>query len=386
MDNVQNGAGSITWSDVQDWNQYDGIEIANHGSTHTNAATMESIYHEVVDGRRNLEAAMPRVAVETWQEHGSAYLIAGDLDGDTGLDLGRTPEAFMESYAGRLVMAEHAVVEGKTGSFYPPLTGSPQIGQSHYSLDRDTASSAIGVIQYAQQVGRGMTGYMHPGLMDQVNIGGSLYPVTYNGDGSVDFEGTHYATEAEFRTAQDTAGNIVHMPTKDFRAICEWLAQERDAERLVVMTAAGGGFADKRSNHRENLLVNPDFSADWSYLGGWTVDGTGPAMTATSDANAQPLSQAMLLHTRFGWAMGAAHELLVWAKADTATTLTLSMEQLGNPGNWKAEKIHQVPGDGVLRPYRLNLTLPRDPSVSQMRVYLGGPNLAIQGEPILAAI
>lgn len=381
MGNEQNGGGTITWADVEAWNQYDGVEIANHGSTHTNAATMDTIYHEVVDGRRNLEAAMPRVAVETWQEHGSAYLIAGDLEGDTGLDLGRSLEAFTESYAGRLVMAEHAVVEGKAGSFYPPLTGTPQIGQSHYSLDRDTTASTIETIQYAQAVGRGLTGYTHPGLMDMVNIDGSLFEATYNGDGSVDFEGTHYATEAEFRTVQETAGNIVHMPTKDFRAVCEWLATERDAGRLMVMTAAGGGFAEKRSDHRENLFIRDSWAG-----AGWTSTGTGDSYTATSTSGAGPMFQTMLLFTRFGWAMGAAHEVVVYAKADAETTLTLSMEQLGDPSNWNTERVHTVPGDGVLRPYRLNLTLPRDRSISQMTVRVGGPSLTIEGEPMLAAI
>lgn len=389
LSNEQNGGGSITWSDVQAWNQYDGVEIANHGSTHTNASTMDSIYHEVVEGRRNLEAAMPRVAVETWQEHGSAYLIASDLPGDTGLDLGREPKNFFESYAGRLVLAEHAVVEGKNGSFYPPLTGRPQIGQSHYSMDRQTASEAIATIQYAQSVGRGLTGYTHPGLMDQVNIGGSLYPATYNADGSVDFQGTdatstHYATEAEFRTAMDTAGNIVHMPTKDFRAICEWIAAERDADRLMVMTAAGGGFADKRSNHRENLLA-PRL-ADWSSTTGWTEAGEGATQVWTSGPTSTRITQGMLLYTRFGWAMGAAHELLVYAKADVETTLLLRMEKMGDPQTWATQKEYTVPGDGVLRPYRLPLTLPRDRTITQMTVYVGGASMEIHGAPLLAAI
>lgn len=389
MSNEQNGGGSITWSDVQAWNQYDGVEIANHGATHTNASTMEGIYHEVVEGRRNLEAAMPRVAVETWQEHGSAYLIASDLPGDTGLDLGREPKNFFESYAGRLVLAEHAVVEGKNGSFYPPLTGRPQIGQSHYSMDRQTAAEAISTIQYAQRVGRGLTGYTHPGLMDQVNIGGSLYPATYNEDGSVDFQGTdaastHYATEAEFRDAQTAAGNIVHMPTKDFRAICEWLAAERDADRLMVMTAAGGGFADKHHARRENLLM-PSL-ADWSSTAGWSETGEGESQVWTSTGSATRVTQGMLLYTRFGWAMGAAHELLVYAKADVETTLLLSMEKMGDPQTWVTSKEHVVPGDGVLRPYRLPLTLPRDRTITQMTCYVGGPSMEIHGAPVLAAI
>ena len=389
LDNPQNGGGSITWEDVQDWNQYSGIEIANHGATHTNASTMESIYHEVVEGRRNLEAAMPRVAVETWQEHGSAYLVASDLDGDIGLDLGREPRNFFESYAGRLVMAEHAVVEGKNGSFYPPLTGRPQIGQSHYSMDRQTAAEAIATTQYAQSVGRGLTGYTHPGLMDQVNVGGSLYPATYNEDGSVDFQGTdedptHYATEAEFRDAMATAGNIVHMPVKDFRAVCEWLAAERDADRLMVMTAAGGGFADKHHDRRENLLM-PRL-ADWSSTSGWAETGEGESQVWTSTESATRVAQGMLLYTRFGWAMGAAHELLVYAKADVETTLLLRMEKMGDPQTWATQKEHTVPGDGVLRPYRLPLTLPRDRTITQMTVYVGGPSMEIHGAPLLAAI
>lgn len=388
-----NGAGSIPWSEVQDWNQYDGIEIANHGSTHTNASTMKTIYHEVVDGRRNLEKAMPRVAVETWHEHGSAYLIASDLAGDTGLDLGRTPEAFFESYAGRLVMAEHAIVEGKTGSFYPPLTGHPQIGQSHYSMDRQTSQESIDTIKYAQAVGRGLTGYTHPGLMDGVNIGGKIFYATYNTDGSVDLaypagSSTHYDTEQALRDWATTNGHIVHMPVKDFRATCAWIAAERDAGRLMVMTAAGGGFADKSHARRENLLVSPTFedTSQWGSLTDWTITSAGPNVVLKSGPAATRFTQSMLLFTRFGWAMGATHELLVKVKAATATELLLRVEETGNATNWVASKNYSVPGDGVLREYRLNLTLPRDRSITQMTVYIGGASMEIHGPPLLAAI
>lgn len=390
LDNPQNGGGSITWADVQDWNQFDGIEIANHGATHTNASTRDAIYHEVVDGRRLLEAAMPRVAVETWQEHGSAYLQASDIPGDPGLDIGREPHNFTESYAGRLIMAEHAVVEGKFGSFYPPVTGRPQIGQSHYSLDRHTAASSIETIQYAQRVGRGLTGYTHPGLMDMVNIDGSLYPATYREDGTVrldypsEAQPGEFNTEADLRSYVDTLDGIVHMSVRDFRETCRWIAAERDADRLMVMTAAGGGFADKRSNHRENLLV-PEL-AEWSYTSGWTETGEGAARVWASDASAIRLTQGMLLYTRFGWAMGAAHELLVYAKADVETTLMLRLEKMGDAGTWATQKEHTVPGDGVLRPYRLPLTLPRDRSITSMTCYVGGPSMEIHGAPVLAAI
>lgn len=390
LSNVQNGAGSIPWTQVQDWNQYDGIEIANHGATHTNASTRDAIFHEVVEGRRLLEAAMPRVAVETWQEHGSAYLQASDIEGDIGLNIGRAPENFTESYAGRLVLAEHAVVEGKFASFYPPVNGSPAIGQSHYSFDRDTAAQAIETIQYAQSVERGLSGYTHPGLMDQVNIDGSLYPVLYREDGTArldypsEAEPAEFNTEADLRNYVDNLDGIVHMPTKDFREVCAWLAAERDAGRLMVMTAAGGGFADKRSNHRENLL--PASLSEWSSDAGWSETGTGAAQVWTSDATATRVTQGMLLYTRLGWAMGAAHELLVYAKADVETTLLLRMEKMGDPATWATGKEYTVPGDGVLRPYRLPLTLPRDRSITSMTAYVGGPSMEIHGPPLLSAI
>jgi peptidoglycan/xylan/chitin deacetylase (PgdA/CDA1 family) len=396
LSNSQNGGGSITWAHVQDWNQYDAVEIANHGATHTDASTTETIYHEVVEGRRLLEAAMPRVAVETWQEHGSAYLIATDVPGDTGLNLGRTLSSFTESYAGKLVMAEHAVVEGKCGGFFVNLNGTPQVGQSHYSIDRSTDAEAIAQVSLAQDFERGITLYVHPGLLDTVLVNSNLWPATYNGDGSVDVTDPatsnvqHFATETEFRDWATAGGHIIYMRSAHLAALCAHLAAERAAGRVMVMTAAGGAFADKSHARRENLLVKPGFTTGfetwWSNRTGWTVTNPGPGVTLTSDGTAGPMSQGMLLHTRFGWAMGAAHELVVKAKAGAATTLTLSVEQSGNPTNWKTEKVHAIPGDNTAREYRLNLTLPRDTTITQMTVRIGGPNLTIEGPPLLAAI
>lgn len=392
----QNGAGSITWEHVQDWNQRYGIEIANHGSTHTNASTAETIYHEIVDGRRNLEAAMPRVAVETWHEHGSAYLTASDIDGDIGLNLGREPKNFFESYAGRLVLAEHAVIEGKTGGFFHPINGDPQLGQSHMSMDRDTAASCIGQVTTAQTLGRGLTMYWHPGSMNNVLVGGKNWPYEEQLDGSyivtnpADGATQTFATEDELRTWAATEDHIVFMSYKDFDVFCAHLATERDAGRLMVMTAAGGAFADKTHDYRENLLVKPDFtdgySSWWSGMSGWTVANPGPDVTITSTSGAGQMNQAMLLHSRFGWAMGAAHELLVRVSATTDTTLTLRAEQMGNPTNWNVGETFTVPGDGVARDYRLNISLPRDPSITQIRWFMGGPSMTIHGAPLLAAI
>lgn len=393
---VANGEGTITWEDVQDWNQRYGIEIANHGSTHTNPDTAAGIYHEVVEGRRNLESAMPRVAVETWQEHGSAYLTAADIDGDIGLNLGREPRNFFESYAGRLVLAEHAVVEGKTGGFFHPLSGSPQIGQSHYSADRSTSAQAIAQVDTAQALERGLTLYTHPGSMNNVLVGGKNHPYEEQADGSFVVTNPADGTTRKFDTEQDMRdwasknGHIVFMSYRDFDVLCAHLAAERDAGRLMVMTAAGGAFADKSHDRRENLLVKADFtdgySTWWSGTAGWTVANPGAEVTLTSTSSAGQLNQGMLLHSRFGWAMGAAHELVVRVSANTETTLTLRAEQMGNATNWNVGETFTVPGDGVARDYRINITLPRDPSITQIRWFIGGPSMTIHGAPLLAAI
>ncbi|PWH05287.1 hypothetical protein DEO23_14565 [Brachybacterium endophyticum] len=384
----QNGGGSITWDDVQAWNQYDGIEIANHGSTHTNASTREAIRHEIMDGRRNLEAAMPRVAVETWQEHGSAYLIASDIEGDEGLDLGRTLDAFTQSYAGRLVMAEHAIVEGKVGGFYPALSGSPQIGQSHFSIDRQRSAQTIATVQFAQRAGRGVTIYLHPGLLDTVRVGNHLWAVSYGADGSRTLTPSipgggalTFTDDAALRAWAAANGHIVHQTSADFTATCAWLEAERDAGRIMVMTAAGGGFADASHARRENLLVRDLWQGS-----AWARSGSGRDFRAVSTPRAGAMSQRLLLYTRFGWAMGAAHELVVLARAQSTTSLMLSVEQLGNPDNWCSTRTFTVPGDGKLHTYRLNIALPRDRSIPQMIVRVGGPDLTIEGEPQLVAI
>ena len=397
MNNVQNGSGSITWGHVQDWNQYDGIEIANHGSTHTNASTRESIFHEVVDGRRNLETAMPRVAVETWQEHGSAYLTASDIPGDIGLNLGREPKNFFESYAGKLILAEHAIIEGKCGGFFTNLTGHPQIGQSHMSIDQSTAAQAIGQVDTAKQFQRGVTLYVHPGLMDTVLVGGKAWDVTYNPNGSIvvtdpaTSSTTPFADEAAYQSWATTNGHTIYMRTSYFRELCAYLAAERDAGKLLVMTAAGGGFADKNHARRENLLVNPGFETTpaswWTGTSSWTITSPGDSVVLKAPASAGTLTQGMLMHSRFGWAMGATHELVVKVRSSSAASLTLRMEKLGDAATWQVEKVHAIPGDNTVREYRLNLTLPRDPSITQMSIKISGDNgLEIVGKPLLAAI
>ncbi|MEH0147468.1 polysaccharide deacetylase family protein [Corynebacterium sp. Q4381] len=392
----QNGSGSITWEHIQDWNQYKCIEIANHGSTHRDQSTTEGIFHEIVNGRRNLEKAMPRVAVEAWQEHGASYFYNGDIDGDIGLDLGRTLANYTDSYAGQLVLSEHAVVEGKSGGFFHPLTGTPQIGQSHFSFDRSTAAEMIAQVDTVETVGGGVTLYAHPGSMQNVLVGGKNWPWAKLPDGRVTLTDPKngavqtFASEQALRDWAGANGNIVFASFDDFDVFCAELARRRDEGRLMVMTATGGGVADSSHARRRNLLVKPDFTDGhkdwWTYMTGWTVTNPGPDVTLTSTGSAQPLGQSMLLYSRFGWAMGAAHELVVTASATTPTTLTLQMHQLGKPENWNAQREFEVPGDGKKRAYRLNLTLPRDKDISQMTIRIGGPSLTIHGAPLLAAI
>ena len=180
------------------------------------------------------------------------------------------------------------------------------------------------------------------------------------------------------------------MSYEHFDELCRYLADEREAGRLMVMTAAGGAFADKSHSRRENLLAKADFTdgymAWWSGTNGWEVSSPGADVKLTSTPDAGKLNQAMLLHSRFGWAMGAIHELLVRASANEDTVLELSAEQMGNSENWNVGDTFSIPGDGVERSYRINIALPRDPSISQIRWYIGGPSMTIHGAPILSAI
>ena len=397
MNIAANGNGSIPWSTVQDWNQYKGIEIANHGSTHTDASTEAAIWHEVAEGQMNLENAMPRVAVDTWHEHGSAYMAANDILNDPGLNLGRTIDSFTESWAGKLVMAYHAVVEGKCGGFFVPLTGNPVVGQSHYSIDQSTDVEAKGQVDNAKALGRGITLYIHPGLLNTVLVNGSIWPATYQVGGAVSVTNpdngqiTNFGNEADFQTWATTNGHTIYMRTSYFQSLCEYLAAERAAGNIMVMTSAGGAFADKSHSRRENLFAKADFTTGygaWWSSTGWTINNPGAAVTLTADASTRTLSQTMLLHSRNGWAMGATHEILVKAKAATPTTLTLRAEKVGDAATWSTERVFNIPGDNVEREYRLNLSLPRDSNagITQIAPKIIGSNLTIVGPPIFAAI
>src|SRR5699024_8491979 len=100
-------------------------------------------------------------------------------------------------------------------SYYRPLDGILRDGQIHYSVDAYTLTRAKELVDRARDWRVGVVMMWH---------GHNL----------------------------DTEGN---MSTADLEAFLDYLAAERDAGNVLVLTKSGLGVADARSDQRDNALI-----------------------------------------------------------------------------------------------------------------------------------
>lgn len=185
-----------SWDQVKAWASA-GIEIANHGRTHQDTDDLATLHDEIVTGHEELEAALGRV-VHSWVQPAAS----GGLGKWFGFDDGLRWDGYMSTDAGRMILDRHAVV---TGQIYPKgsyqMTGEPMIGVQGFWLDRDDLiATAQAEVQAATAAKRGVVLRLHPQY-----IGG-----------------------------QNTAESV--------GAFLDWLAAERDAGRVDVVTLAQWSF------------------------------------------------------------------------------------------------------------------------------------------------
>lgn len=338
---------------VAEWALADGVEIANHGATHVDATTKERTVDEIVGGLKRLQDGLgPRVIVDAWHGHGSGvFKISdtdvwqyGNLDAGTGFD----------STAGKLITKHHAFIEGKSSGFFQPLTGKPVQAASHMSIDVMGAEGGINAVEVAKSMKRGLTVYVHPGLLDE-------------------------------------AGN---MTTAQLDQFLGYLAAERAAGRIVVTTVSSMSLCDVRSTHREEILIAPDQAGSWSGTTGWSFTGTGATARITGTNTAGLMSQSVGLFVRYGWAMGSMVELVVTAKATGGQTavLRLAAEDIGGtaPGTvLNAAREVTLPASGEQQTHRLFFTLPARRTTDNVKISLGrvsGGGIEIVGAPTVRPV
>lgn len=262
-----------TWADVHSWALNDGIEVWNHGRFHAPGSTDAAAVTEIVGGRQELEALLPKVPVEGW-------LHTGEYG---GFKSGSSPDAYWTYAVGSTILNSHAIATGNIqGS--QPLTGTPVPGRDGLFLDASTTAAKNGIIA-AQKQGTGFMVRHHPQFLD-------------------------------------TEGYIT---TADLRAFLSWVASERDAGRLVVLTGGGLALADSSTSVRDRL----DDPAGWV-------------------SNKQSVSLANCPRVR-----GSVREFAV--KGSAAGTVTLAVAD--NTGALKATRDVALGVDGVAR---LQFTVPLD--------------------------
>lgn len=153
-----------SWEIVKSWHDQLGVEIANHGRTHKDQATVEGIRNEIVNGRKELEANLPGVNIDTYVQVG----LSG-TSGFMGHNNGKTLESYYETEAGRIIADSHALFTGTIPSNrIHPLDGHPVQGHSSYWIDGGATgiAEAKAAIQEAITKGYGTSVRFHPELLN----------------------------------------------------------------------------------------------------------------------------------------------------------------------------------------------------------------------------
>ena len=196
-------------TEMQDYCIQSGGEVWNHGRDHANAAGVATIYNNLIGSLHKLREKMPRIPIDCFSPPGGSVTYDGFMP---AYEISN----WSDSYAGRLLMAHHALVSGYFGdTFYRPIDGHLRDGQNHYGNDSRSVANTKGLIDSARdwRVGISMMWHAH-------NL--------------------------------DTTGN---MTTADLAEVLDYVAAQRDAGNILVLTLSGLGVADRSSDQRDNLLT-----------------------------------------------------------------------------------------------------------------------------------
>lgn len=257
----------ITWTTYREWARCKGMEPWNHSLTHGQALDTASWVSEIIGGRDLLQESMPESAIEGWMVPGVGTNGYGGQSSTNKID------SFFGYEAGRIIMSSHAVSSGYGGGDVRPQVGALVDGQDHFGLDGAiTSAETISVIQQAQDTGGTVQLFLHPsqiGLADMTTV-------------------------------------------TVLRQIWDFLAAERDAGRLLILSPSGLLLADPSKDTRHNLVRfgafanrnGRDWTSAWLDRTGWAVSGS-TVTTTTGGVLRQVIPENTLKHCR-----GALYEIV----------------------------------------------------------------------------
>lgn len=111
------GATGTTWAEIDAWPPT--ITIANHSATHGAAEDRLSMRREIVDGLKDLRAALPNKPIYTFMQPSVTY--------DAGFNNGDTLESYANTIAGHMQLGHHGYVTG-TRRMADLATSCPMVG------------------------------------------------------------------------------------------------------------------------------------------------------------------------------------------------------------------------------------------------------------------
>lgn len=184
-----------------------GGEVWNHGADHKET-TGEAAEANLIGALAQLREAMPLLPIDCFAPPGGGVSYDGNM-----------PSKTAENWAteiGHILLSHHALVSGYfPNSYYRPLDGVLRDSQNHYSVD------AYNYDRVKQLVDRARDWHTGVVLMWHMNNPG---------------------TEGK-------------MSLEDFEAALRYIAAQRDAGNILVLTKSGLGVADASTSWRDDLLA-----------------------------------------------------------------------------------------------------------------------------------
>ena len=248
-------SAGVSYPQLQEWAIQHGIELANHSRSHSDATTDNGITDAILGSLDLLQERCPEVNVD-------AYIMPG-VSGSAynGFGSGETESLWWTHVAGRTILQNHAVVTAAMLGQAVPCDGVPVQTVDRASLDYASgATAAQNAISSLHGTGLGYHVFMHPNRADT--------------DGFI------------------TAARLVEF--------LEFLAAERDAGRVEVLTVSGAAWADAGSARRADLTTGVSWSGgsttltlaplrEWARGSQWCLSAdteTGTKLTAADDTGA----------------------------------------------------------------------------------------------------
>lgn len=208
--NVAGESEGVTYSDLQQWSLNHGIEVAHHSRSHLDAPSLdaEGFEQAILSSIPEFKSNMPEVVAD-------AYIMPGvSGTGYDGFGAGLPPENWYTHPAGRMILSNFPVVTAAMLGQATPALGDPVQTIDRAGVDITSwAKVAEDKISSLAGTHLGMAVFNHPSKID-------------NG-----------------------------ITSDRFIQFLEFLAAERDAGRIEVLTVSGFAYADVTSNVRANLAA-----------------------------------------------------------------------------------------------------------------------------------